>query len=202
MRNLDIKMMRIILFLLVLIVGFSCKEENASEKIELSEKSNSSEQFKTSSFIDFEKEPLELNEIKLNLAFDLTSSMIDLKYTDDLFCNYNDYHLVRNYFIIDKYNVDFKRNLLRVFVKDDSNKWIRDKATEEFYSIEVFDKSIILWNSFYVGMEKDEIFKIIDKEKLRIENDELLVQSSKFQIKFILKDNSIHQMKVVRKCNE
>ena len=57
MRNLDIKMMRFLLFLLVLLVGFSCKEENENTNKPIAEKVKTvdflnSYELKTSPLID------------------------------------------------------------------------------------------------------------------------------------------------------
>ncbi|VAV84346.1 hypothetical protein MNBD_BACTEROID02-1706 [hydrothermal vent metagenome] len=199
-------------YILILIFLFSCVEQknNSVQKkestnlnlLELKDNPRLDYINKGSNIkkIDFTKPPVSIKRITLNdEKFWVTSSMVDAKYLDDSFCNYKDYHLERGYDIILKTN-DIIINQLKVYVKDDSFKWNREKASEEFMSIEINNESIKPWNTFFVGMHVDSLLPYVINEEYHSDYGAINVYTKDYQLYFYLMDSLVEKILISRNC--
>lgn len=150
--------------------------------------------------INFNESPVNIKELILNdKEYNITSSMIDEKYLDSDFCNYKNYHLYRSYNIINKVG-ESSKNQLNVYVNDDSKKWNREDAVEEFGEILVSDSTFKLWGEINIGMKENLLVQLINKEEYHREKNIIKLYSQVFESSFFLKRGLVDSIKVSRRC--
>ena len=200
-----IEMKRLIIYNILLICVFSCKNKNQErvEEIEVVEIIKDSVVKKVIPNINFNKPPIKIKDYTLNdKGFWVTSSMIDAKYLKDSFCSYKNYNLQRRYNVISKSNSRIK-NQLEVYVSDDEFKWNREKANEEFFSMKINDEAIKLWNQLYVGMHKDSLLSFIKFKEYHEDFGSYVVYSDKYESNFYFENDTIQKIEIKRRnCQE
>ncbi|WP_242205053.1 hypothetical protein [Aestuariivivens insulae] len=187
---------------LLIISFFYCKEKERNidyDKLNLIEKINDSLIKESIRDIDFDVPPINIKAYTLDDDnFWVTSSMVDAKYMDS-FCSYKSYHLQREYNILSKTNNE-KVNQLEVYVNDDKYKWNREKANEEFLSIDISDESIKPWRELYVGMHLDSLLGYLKNEEYHKDYGVINVYSKNFTSKFYFENDTVNKIIVERNC--
>lgn len=189
-------------FIVIFCLLFSCRDNPNSDATILEndvEVKQVDSIVDTKEKLDFSKPPISIKEYTLNDSlYWVTSSIIDAKYLDD-FCVYMDYHLERGYHIIMKHNENIK-NLLKVYVKDDKFQMNREKANEEFLSVEINNEFIKPWNTFRVGMSLDSLIPLISKSEYHSDYGTVDVYETEFTMNFTHKDSVVNKIYISRNC--
>lgn len=105
----------------------------------------------------------------------------------------NQYYAAYNLIKKDK---DLTSDLIgRMIVYDSINPRIYEKATDEFIEITLIEKGIVLYDKFEVGMSKEKLLNILNKNYSE-QGNTIAVNENKFKAFFQIKNNIVTKIKV------
>lgn len=138
-------------------------------------------------------QPIVLDSIKNFENIEFTSGV------DSYHCELNE-GFFGGYYLIDK-DVNQQFANLTVLAKVTPHEWFADLNNEQFVSIEIFTKKLVIWESLYNGLKRDKLDEFIGNQFNYQKGQTVYADFGKYEGIFNLQNDSVLSFTIKTKCD-